>query len=579
MKKIFSLLFICCNFSITLFSQNVGINNTGAAPVASAMLDIVSSDKGLLVPRFALSDITVAAPVVAPAVSLIVYNTATAGVSPNNVLPGFYYWDGTKWVAFSGSGGREWALLGNAGTVAGTNFLGTTDNVDLQFRVNNIQGGKINIANSQTFFGYQAGLATTGVGNSFFGTNSGIANAGGTHNTAIGNLTFTTSTIGNFNTTVGYGSMRNNLSGSNNTFLGVNAGANWSTTSNNTGVGMFALQGLAAGTGVGNTALGYAAGSGTTPNNLATGNGSYNTFLGYNTAINGSAFTNATAIGANALAGASNVLILGSINGTNGATSDTKVGIGTTVPGTSNGGNVSVEKFNILSSTVPAGAALAEITNTSTQGLNLVVSSNNAAAVTNNLVGVINVTANGGLSAVYGLALPAGNNTTIGVRGAGNNSNNYGVRGSIPTAGPWLGLGGLFTGGLGYANGIYNLSDRRVKKDVVPITNAVSIIQKLNGVSYKYNTDVFISAKGDDRTYLGFIAQDVEAVLPEIVGSKNIPLGSSENLNSNSVENNFLNAKLVDYVQVVPVLVEAIKEQQKQIEELKNEIQKLKKEK
>lgn len=122
MKKIFSLLFICCNFSITLFSQNVGINNTGAAPVASAMLDIVSSDKGLLVPRFALSDITVAAPVVAPAVSLIVYNTATAGVSPNNVLPGFYYWDGTKWVAFSGSGGREWALLGNAGTVAGTNF-------------------------------------------------------------------------------------------------------------------------------------------------------------------------------------------------------------------------------------------------------------------------------------------------------------------------------------------------------------------------------------------------------------------------------------------------------------------------
>jgi hypothetical protein len=37
MKKIFTLLFICFNFSITLLSQNVGINNTGAAPVASAM--------------------------------------------------------------------------------------------------------------------------------------------------------------------------------------------------------------------------------------------------------------------------------------------------------------------------------------------------------------------------------------------------------------------------------------------------------------------------------------------------------------------------------------------------------------
>ena len=161
MKKIFSLLFICCNFSIALFSQNVGINNTGAAPVASAMLDIVSSDKGLLVPRFALSDITVAAPVVAPAVSLIVYNTATAGVSPNNVLPGFYYWDGTKWVAFSGSGGREWALLGNAGTVAGTNFLGTTDAQHLDFRTNNT--ARMRIMNST--------YPTVGIGTNFPVTN------------------------------------------------------------------------------------------------------------------------------------------------------------------------------------------------------------------------------------------------------------------------------------------------------------------------------------------------------------------------------------------------------------------------
>ncbi len=335
MKTLFIFLVTLLGISTSIIAQNVGINSTGAAPVASAMLDIVATDKGLLVPRFALSDVTVAAPVVAPALSLIVYNTATAGVAPNNVLPGFYYWDGAKWVAFSGSGGREWALLGNAGTVAGTNFLGTTDNVDLQFRVNNIQGGKINIASNQTFFGYQAGLVTTGTGNSFFGTNSGIANAAGTFNTAVGYLTFTTSATGNFNTTIGYGSMRSNLSGSNNTFLGVNAGANWSATSNNTGVGMFALQGLPGGTGTGNTALGYGAGSGTTPNNLATGNGSYNTFIGYNASINNSAYTNATAVGANALAGASDVLILGGVNGTNGATSDVRVGVGVISPASS----------------------------------------------------------------------------------------------------------------------------------------------------------------------------------------------------------------------------------------------------
>ena len=333
MKKIILFVIIFNGFLNLLRAQNVGINNNGAVPNASAMLDIVASDKGLLVPRFALSDITVAAPVTSPAVSLIVYNTATSGSVPNNVVPGFYYWDGSKWVAFAGSGGKDWALLGNAGTVAGTNFLGTTDNVDLVFKVNNIQAGKLNIANNQTFLGYQAGLNSgTTAGNSFFGYNSGTANSSGTYNTAVGHLTFTTSTSGNFNTTVGYGSMRSNLSGSNNTFYGVNAGANWSTTSNNTGIGMFALQGLNAGTGTGNTAIGYAAGSGTTPNNLATGNGSYNTFLGYNSAINNSGFTNATAVGANALAGASDVMVLGSINGTNGATSDTKVGIGITIP-------------------------------------------------------------------------------------------------------------------------------------------------------------------------------------------------------------------------------------------------------
>ena len=161
MKTLFIFFFTLLSISTSIIAQNVGISNSGIAPVASAMLDIVATDKGLLVPRFALSDITVAAPVVAPAVSLIVYNTATAGVSPNNVLPGFYYWDGTKWVAFSGSGGREWALLGNAGTVAGTNFLGTTDAQHLDFRTNNTT--RMRIMNST--------YPTVGIGTSFPVTN------------------------------------------------------------------------------------------------------------------------------------------------------------------------------------------------------------------------------------------------------------------------------------------------------------------------------------------------------------------------------------------------------------------------
>lgn len=137
MKRYIFQLFLLVGISHIITAQNVGINSTGAAPNASAMLDIVASDKGLLVPRVALTAANVAGPITAPLTSLLVYNTATAGVSPNNVSPGFYYWDGAKWVAFSGSGGKDWALLGNAGTTSGTNFVGTTDAQALDFKTNN----------------------------------------------------------------------------------------------------------------------------------------------------------------------------------------------------------------------------------------------------------------------------------------------------------------------------------------------------------------------------------------------------------------------------------------------------------
>ena len=118
-----------------LMAQNIAINADGAAPNASALLDVDATalpalaKKGLLVPRIALGATNVAAPVVLPAVSLLVYNTATAGVAPNNVTPGYYYWGGLVWIRFAATG-DGWLTTGNAGTVAGTNFIGTTDAVD-----------------------------------------------------------------------------------------------------------------------------------------------------------------------------------------------------------------------------------------------------------------------------------------------------------------------------------------------------------------------------------------------------------------------------------------------------------------
>ncbi len=160
-KKVITALALF--FAIYSYAQNVGINSTGAIPDACALLDVdaaPSNNKGVLVPRVALLATNNPLPVTAPTTSLLVYNYATAGVSPNNVVPGFYYWNGTKWIAFGGNGGSDWSLTGNAGTTAGTNFIGTTDSIDFVATTNNNER-----------------LRITGAGNIGIGTNAPSTNS------------------------------------------------------------------------------------------------------------------------------------------------------------------------------------------------------------------------------------------------------------------------------------------------------------------------------------------------------------------------------------------------------------------
>jgi hypothetical protein len=103
-KFLFTLLF----FSIgTLLHAQTGIGTT--TPNASAKLEIASTTQGFLPPRLALTGTTdnttiknAAGTAVPPATGLLVYNTATAGTAPNNVIPGFYYWNGTFWMQIAG---------------------------------------------------------------------------------------------------------------------------------------------------------------------------------------------------------------------------------------------------------------------------------------------------------------------------------------------------------------------------------------------------------------------------------------------------------------------------------------------
>lgn len=95
----FYLLFVLICFSS--YSQ-VGIGTS--APQGA--LDINSSNNGVVFPRVALTSKNVDLPVVNPnggslVIGTIVWNTATSGSSPNNVVPGYYYWNGTQWETFN----------------------------------------------------------------------------------------------------------------------------------------------------------------------------------------------------------------------------------------------------------------------------------------------------------------------------------------------------------------------------------------------------------------------------------------------------------------------------------------------
>jgi hypothetical protein len=99
-KKLFVILSLCTN---GLYAQT-GIGTT--TPNAAAKLDVNSADKGFLPPRVALTATNAFAPLtglsgstaLATATGLLIYNTATAGTAPNNVVPGYYYWNGTMWI-------------------------------------------------------------------------------------------------------------------------------------------------------------------------------------------------------------------------------------------------------------------------------------------------------------------------------------------------------------------------------------------------------------------------------------------------------------------------------------------------
>lgn len=120
---------------------------------------------------------------------------------------------------------------------------------------------------------------------------------------------------------------------------------------------------------------------------------------------------------------------------------------------------------------------------------------------------------------------------------------NVGIRTTVPSVALEV------VGSIEYTGTITDVSDERLKDNILPIKNALEKIKTINGVSYNM-------IDTPDKREIGVIAQNVQSVLPEAVSVVD-------------PENGYLG---VSYPIMIPVLIEAIKEQQKQIEELKSQL-------
>jgi hypothetical protein len=123
-KKILPISLLIILMITKVNAQSVAINTDGSTANASSLLDVKSTIKGVLIPRMTKVE---KAAIASPATGLLIYQNA-----PDSI--GFHFYNGSNWVWILdaiGVNGTAWRLLGNSGTSAATNFIGTTDANDL----------------------------------------------------------------------------------------------------------------------------------------------------------------------------------------------------------------------------------------------------------------------------------------------------------------------------------------------------------------------------------------------------------------------------------------------------------------
>ena len=394
---------------------------------------------------------------------------------------------------------------------------GLSNTTGLENQFSGYQAGYENTTGSRNQFGgYTSGYnTTTGIENLFFGYASGFRNTTGERNQFCGYESGYANTTGSFNVFSGRLSGRANTTGSQNQFSGNVSGYRNTTGSDNTFSGN--ASGFDNTSGSSNWAFGAYAGP-------ATGN-----------------LTNAGALGTGALVSQSNSLALG---GTGSLA--VRVGIGTGAP---------VERLHVygsgptilrLQSSGGFGPAGVEFWSDPQGSANewrpafiRSADGNSAGGFVGNLVFYTNGA---------GFA-----NRTAAVEQMRVRNGGVDVSGNLFVVGDGR-ISNLVASGTVVANRFLTSSDQRLKTAIRPLTGALALVQALHGHRYRWNALGVARGGTAGREQVGLLAQELVRVLPELVSTG--PDGY----------------QAVNYAQLAPVLIEAIKEQQQQVETLKSQV-------
>lgn len=419
-----------------------------------------------------------------------------------------------------------WSLQGNAG-LSSNFFIGTTDTMPLQFRVNNVRSGFIDQQLANTFWGPNAGghpTFTFGTGNVGIGFNSLNNLTTGGSNCAIGINSLRSNTTGSSNLGVGANALYTNTTGSSITAVGSSALYSNTTGSSNTGIGSGAL--FANTQGNSNSALGN--------------NALYNNTLGGSNTAVGTATMYSNTIGASNTAIGNGALYMNQVGSTNTAVGNQALYHSTAVGNTAVGHNAlnanTTAQFNTA---VGVGALSTAIT-----------SGNNTALGNGADISFDSVT----------------NTTTLGNNAISNGSNQ-------------VTLGNVNVVNVRSAGTYSTLSDGRFKENVTENVAGLNFILKLRPVTYNLNTQKLYNhitkQNGANAIPAGEFAQPTQFIRSGFIAQEVEKAAQESGYNFDGVyapKNSFDNYSL-SYAQFVIPLVKAVQELNKKVETQDEQIQ------